>query len=172
MNTQNISINLSAISTSTTFNQPIIIKGSSTINFVLTGVSESGSNVLFLDINWGDGTDPITIKKIPVYDYRNMSIIDEIIYGKLGGSVCTVQSHDYSTESTTNRVGLTASFTFYYSNSCIATVSQPIELYWSSFYDDIKELVAINTQVLPLTTSNTFVNFEGKQNTQIIPSIL
>ena len=172
MNTQNIFINLSAISTSTTFNQPFIVKGHSTVNFVLTGVSEGGNNVLFLDINWGDGTDSITLKKNPVYDYRNMSIIDEIMYGKQGGSVCTMQSHVYSNESTTYGLGLTASFTFYYSNSCIATVKQPIKLYWASFYDEIKEIVAINTQVLPVSTNNTFVNFEGTQNAQIIPSIL
>ena len=172
MNTQNIFINLSAISTSTTFNQPITVKGHSTVNFVLTGVSESSNNVLFLDINWGDGTDSITLKKNPVYDYRNMSIIDEIVYGKQGGSVCTMQSHVYSNESTTYGLSLTASFTFYYSNSCIATVRQPIKLYWASFYDELKEIVAINTQVLPLSTNNTFVNFEGTQNAQIIPSIL
>ena len=172
MNTQNIFINLSAASTSTTFNQPVAIKGHSTVNFVLTGVTEAGNSVLFMDVNWGDGTELVTFKKNPVYDYRNMSIINEVLYGKQGGSVCITQSHVYSNELSTYGVNLTASFTFYYSNSCIATVKQPITLYWASFYDGIKELVAINSQVLPLSTNNTFINLENMQNIQIIPSIL
>jgi hypothetical protein len=172
MNTQNIFINLSAISTFTTFNAPVIVKGHNTVNFVLIGVKEDGNSVLFMDIDWGDGTDLITLKKDPVYDYRNMSIIDEVLYGKQGGSVCTTQSHVYSNESSTYGLNLTASLTFYYSNSCIATVKQPLKLYWASFYDEIKELVAINSQVLPISTNNTFINLESMQNTQIIPSIL
>lgn len=168
----NIFINLSSISTSTYYNSPVIVKGRSTLNFILTGVKEDGVPILFIDVNWGDGTDIVTIRKEPVYDYRNSSIINEILYGIQGGSARSNLSHAYSNELSTYGVALTASLTFYYSNSCITTVRQPIGLYWSSFYDDIKELVAINTQVLPISTNNTFMNLESMQGTQIIPSIL
>ena len=168
----NIFINLSSISTLTYYNTPVIVKGRNTLNFILTGVKEDGASILFMDINWGDGTDIVTIKKEPVYDYRNNSIINEVLYGIQGGSIRSNQSHVYSNNLSSYGVALTASFTFFYSNSCIATIRQPICLYWASFYDDIKELVAINSQVLPLSTNNTFINLESMQNTQIIPSIL
>ena len=168
----NVFINLSSISTLTYYNTPVIVKGRNTLNFILTGVKEDGNSVLFMDINWGDGTEVVTIKKEPVYDYRNNSIINEVLYGTRGGSVCSNQSHVYSNELSTYGMMLTASFTFYYTNSCIATIRQPLNIYWASFYDDIKELVAINSQVLPLSTNNTFINLESMQNTQVIPSIL
>jgi hypothetical protein len=173
MNTQNIFINLSSISTTTVVNRNVTIKSNTTLNFVLTGVSEGNNvSVLLVDIDWGDNSYILTVKKDPVYDYRNNSIINEVLYGRIGGSVCTSQSHLYSNTTTSYGIGLTAALTFYYSNSCITTIKQPINVYWASFYDDIKELVAINTQVLPLSTNNTFVNLESMQNTQMIPSIL
>jgi hypothetical protein len=51
-------------------------------------------------------------------------------------------------------------------------VYQPIVIYWGSFYDEIKELVAINTQITPTSSNYTYVNLESKHNIQIIPTIL
>jgi len=67
---------------------------------------------------------------------------------------------------------LTATFVLTYDSGEITTFYQPFCIYHGSFYDDIKEFVAINSQMLPTLESTTFVNFESKQNIQVIPSLL
>lgn len=151
---------------------PVNIKGQSTVNFILTGVDESTSDVIFLDINWGDSTEVISHRRDTVYDYKNQSILNEVLYGKIGGSLCTFYSHPYFNNTKYNIVQYDLSFTFYYDNGIIATINQPLRIHWGSFYDEIKELVAINTQIVPLSTNYTFVNLESKENVQIIPAIL
>jgi hypothetical protein len=165
-------INTQAI-TQTIYMPSAIIKGATSVNFILTGVSEDVNDVLFADIDWGDGSTIETIRKDAVYDYRSKSIVNEVLYGKLGGSVCTFQQHEYNnTQADIYGLALSASFVFYYDNGAITTVYQPLVIYWGSFYDEIKELVAINTQIQPISTNRTFVNLESKQYTQILPCLL
>jgi hypothetical protein len=165
-------INTQAI-TQTVYMPAVTIKGASSVNFVLTGVSEETNDVLFADIDWGDGSAIRTIRKDAAYNYKTKSILNEILYGKLGGSVCTFQQHEYNNSSVdTYGVLLSASFVFYYDNGAITTVYQPLNIYWGSFYDDIKEIVAINTQITPTSSSDTFVNLESQENVSVIPAIL
>ena len=169
----NIQITNPQAITQTLYLSSVNVKGASTVNFVLTGVSEETNDVLFADIDWGDGSTITTIRKDAAYNYKTKSIFDEILYGKLGGSVCTFQQHDYSNiTSDTYGISLSAMFTFYYDNGAIATLYQPLVIYWGSFYDDIKELVAINTQITPTSSSDTFVNLECQENVSVIPAVL
>ncbi len=151
---------------------PVNIKGQSTVNFILTGIDETSSNVNFLDINWGDSNDITSLRRDTVYNYRSQSILNEVLYGKIGGSVCTSYSHVFFNNTKYNIVQYNLSFTFYYENGVVATINLPLFIHWGSFYDEIKELVAVDTQILPLSTNYTFVNLESKERTQIIPSIL
>ena len=55
MNT--VYVNLSSIYSNTTLkNEELYLKGDSTLQFVLTGVSEEVNDVISLEINWGDAT--------------------------------------------------------------------------------------------------------------------
>lgn len=171
-NNTNIYFNLSSATNTTTIGSSVVIKGQNTVNFILSGISERYYNVLFIDINWGDGTPITTIRKKAVYDYKNQSIFYEIINGKPGGTVCTTYSHDYINTSISYGLDVTAKFTLTYDNGSVAYFEQPIRIYHGSFYDDTVELVAINTQIQPLSSNNTFINFESKYNVQTIPSIL
>jgi hypothetical protein len=92
----NIPLVLTQPITQTVYMPAVTLKGQSTVNFILTGISEDVNNVLFLDINWGDGSEVVTLRKDAVYDYRVNTIFYEILYGKLAGSVCTIQPHVYS----------------------------------------------------------------------------
>jgi len=173
MNNLNVHINLSSSDTSTTLtNAPVIIKGQSTVSFVLTSVTEDLNSVLFLDVNYGDGTNVVTFHKDAVFNYHTTSIFYEILYGKIGGSLCIVYPHTYSNITSAYSVCLTASFTFFYTSSSVITVHQPLNIYWGSFYDDVIEVVAINSQIQPLSTNNTFVNFESRGSVQVVPSVL
>lgn len=168
----NINYSLSSAVTQTIFQPSVSLKGQTKVDYLLYEINEDINNVLFLDINWGDGSNLVNLRRDAVYDYRTQSIFNEVLYGKIGGSVCTIQEHVYNNNTTTYGVLLTASFKFYYDNGAITTIYQPLALYWGSFYDDITELVAINTQIQPVSTNRTFVNLESKQYTQILPSLL
>jgi len=83
-----IFLNLSNVTSTTIYNLPITLKGFSTVNFILTGINESYNTILFLDINWGDSnSNIITYKKDIFYNYREQTIFNEILYGKIGGSL-------------------------------------------------------------------------------------
>ena len=168
----NINYSLSSAVTQTIFQPSISLKGQTEVTYLLYDINEDINNVLFLDINWGDGSSVVNLRRNAVYDYRTQSIFDEILYGKIGGSVCTPQKHVYNNNTITYGVALTATFTLYYDNGAITTIYQPHTLYWASFYDDITELVAINTQIQPVSTNRTFVNLESKRNIQTLPSLL
>ena len=52
-----IFINLSSVTQNiNVLGEEILFKGTPTINFVLTGISETSSSALTLDINWGDSS--------------------------------------------------------------------------------------------------------------------
>lgn len=173
MNLYNIPIINTQAITQTVYMPSATIKGASTINFVLTGVNEETNDVLFADIDWGDGSTVTTIRKDAAYNYKTKSIQNEILYGKLGGSVCTFQQHEYNnSDINIYGVALSARFVFYYDNGAITTIYQPLALYWASFYDSIQELVAISTQITPTSSSDTFINLECQKNVSIIPAII
>jgi len=168
----NVYFNLSSIESKTVYGDPLIVKGESTINYILTGVKENSYNVLFLDIDWGDGTAITTQKRDAVYNYREQSIFDEVLYGKVGGSICVQYSHPYSNQTNSYSLNLTSCFSLIYNSGETVYFYQPLQIYRGSFYDDIVDLVAINTQILPVSSNITFVNFESKNNIQVIPSML
>lgn len=168
----NINYSLSSAATETIFQPTITVKGRSNVDFLLYEVDETVNTVLFLDIDWGDGSKNTNLRRNAFFDYRTQSIYNEVVYGKVGGSVCTSQSHIYNNNTTSYGLLLTATFTFYYDNGAVTTMYQPVNVYWGSFYDDITELVAINTQIQPISTNRTFVNLESKQDIRVIPSLL
>ena len=169
----NIQITNALPVTQTLYMQPVNIKGASNVVFDLIGVNEETNSVLFADIDWGDGSTVETIRRAPILNYKTKSIFNEVLYGKLGDSICTFREHIYNnTVNNTYGISLTATFTFFYNNGAITTIYQPLVVYWGSFYDEIKELVAINTQITPMSSSNTFVNLECQSNVSVIPTIL
>lgn len=92
MNT--IYVNLSSIYENQTIKKEINnIKGNSTIQFILTGINEEVNDALSLELNWGDSSNIESYKKDLVFNYKEKSIFDEILYGKLGGSVMTQYKH-------------------------------------------------------------------------------
>ena len=72
----------------------------------------------------------------------------------------------------THSLNVIAKFILTYDSGETVSYYQPFNIYHGSFYDDIKEYVAINSQILPVSYNTTFVNFESKNNIQIVPSLL
>ena len=164
MNT--IYLNLSSIYSNTTLTQNnLYLKGDSTLQFILTGVSEEVNDVISLEINWGDSTIE-NYKRDLVYNYKEKSIFTEILYGKLGGSVMTDYNHTLSLNPSSNFTALTAQLLIYYSNGVYADIYLPLTLVSESYYDNIKKFAINNTQMNSLSSSNTIANLQSKFNKQ------
>lgn len=165
MNT--IYVNLSSIYENQTIKKEINnIKGNSTIQFILTGINEEVNDALSLELNWGDSSNIESYKKDLVFNYKEKSIFDEILYGKLGGSVMTQYKHTYTPNLSANFTSLTAQLLIYYSNGVYADLYFPITLISESYYDNIKKFSINNTQMNSLSTSNTIANLESKYTKQ------
>lgn len=161
---QTIYFNLSAPFFGDIFLPKKSFRGSSTVNFVLTGISEEVFDVLFLDITWGDKTLTSFIQKDLLFNYRERSIFDEIKYGKLGGSVATVYKHTFTNTQSTVNTSLTSVFELTYNNGFITRIIQPIDIYDGSFYDEIANLSFIKTQILPHESNDLFTLLESQKN--------
>lgn len=173
---KNVNLDLSYINElskgSTITATPLLLKGASTLNLVLTGVNENKFRVDFLEIDWGDGSSPEMHKRDLFYNYKNQSIFNEILYGKVAGSVMLIYPHNYINDTTAYALKYTASFTFYYNDGSLIYIEQPIIVYWGSFYDDIDRLSVLETQIQPLETNDTFLNLESSKDRALVVGAL
>lgn len=150
----------------------VSVKGKTTIAFVLTGINESRNYATYLTINYGDSTNSFNVQKDLVYDYKNKSIFNEVLFDKAGGTIMSTYENIYSNETSNFNSPLTAQFLITFRDGSKTLFIQPLNIYNASYYDEIGELSITNSQISPLSTSNTFVNFEGKLNKQTYVGIL
>lgn len=172
---KNISIYYSLTSTSVntqTVLSTLTLKGKTSINFILTGINETTNYATYLDINYGDTSETIKFYKDAVYNYKTKSIFDEVLYGKIGGTILKMYEHTYINSTSSINQPLTAQFLITFRNGSQSLFIQPLNIYNSSYYDEIGDLSIISSQISPLYTNNTFVNLEGKINKQTYVSIL
>lgn len=147
-------------------------KGTSTVTFVLTGVNEEIDSVLFLEIDWGDGSKKEYYQKDLIFNYREESIFNEILYGKVGGSIATFYDHIFFNNTTNYNVALSSQLLLTFSSGATLLIIQPISVFKNSYYDEIGDLNLLSTQVTPSSSNYTFINFEGKNNRQTYVGIV
>jgi len=159
----NIYINLSATTANTDIlKDEITFKSDPTITFVLTGVDERANQALTLDINWGDGSDTSFNQKDLVFNYKKESIFNEMLHGKVGGTILDTYEHTYMPSTSSFATSLTAQFLVHYNNGFYANILQPIKLVRESYYDNIQKLGIQSTQMTGTSGSNTVANLESK----------
>ena len=159
----NIYINLSATTANTdVLKDEITFKSDPTITFVLTGIDEVANQALTLDINWGDGSDINFNQKDLVFNYKKESIFNEMLYGKLGGTILDSYDHTYVPLTSSFTTSLTAQFLIHYNNGFYANILQPIKLVRESYYDNIQKLGIQSTQMVGTSGSNTIANLESR----------
>ena len=159
----NIYITLSANTENrTVLKDEIAFKSDPTITFVLTGINEVANQALTLDINWGDGTDTSFNQKDLVFNYKKESIFNEMLYGKVGGTILDTYEHTFVPSTSSFATSLTAQFLVHYNNGFYANIFQPIKLVKESYYDSIQKLGIQSTQMVGTSGSNTVANLESK----------
>lgn len=173
MKTQTVYFNLTSKFNNQTIVKPTLnVKGLNTINYVFSGISEVDYKVDTLHINWGDGSDVEVYKRDLFYNYKTQSIFDEVLYGKLGGSVMTKYSHEFTNSTRLYGLKYVSSVLINKNDGSYVLYVQPINVYWDSFYDSVERLRILNTQILPTSSNFTFVNFESKKDGMTFPAVL
>lgn len=161
----NIFINLSATEENrTVLKDEISFKGNPSINFILSGIDESINAALTLDINWGDGAATEYSQKDIVFNYKKESIFNEMLYGKVGGTILDIYDHTYVPSTSSFFTSLTAQFLVHFNNGFYANINQPIKLIRESYYDNIQKLGITSTQMTGASGSNTVANLQSKFN--------
>lgn len=140
---------------------PAVLKGATTVNLVLTGVTEKDYKVDIATINWGDGSPTETLKRDIFFNYKTNSIFNEVLNGKIGGSCLNVHSHVYVNQTDVYGIPHTLNILIQKNSGTYLNIRQPISSYWGSYYDNLNNISILNTQVLPTTGNTSFISFES-----------
>jgi hypothetical protein len=172
MKTLNISLTGGEFNVDTTVSiDKYTTKGATTVNISLQNISELLYKVNSAEIDWGDGSIE-TAKRELFFNYKTQSIFDEIIYGNLNGSVLKTYSHVYSNNFDKYEVIYKIYVKLTRTNGKMLSYYIPLGVTWGSYYDDIKNLAIINSQITPDSKNTTFVNLESVYDKTILPSKL
>lgn len=147
----------------------ITFKSDTSITLNLLYLNETSFKVKTLTIDWGDGNVE-TFNSDIYLDYYNESIIPEVLYNK-GGSVCLEYTHTYVPTSSAYFNKYVINVTASYYNSNIGQFILPVKVAKPSLYDRVNELKIVNTQILPLSTSNTLINIQTDKEFYVVPVI-
>lgn len=159
------------------FSDIIYIKGQSTFELSLSGINETVNKVKSITIDWGDGAPVETHTIGLVKNYYNESVINEFLTG-VENTVCTSYYHTYYPIQSSYLVERTckAIVTFLANEQTLLSQSTleiyvPLRISQTSYYDSVEELFLINSQLLPLSTSNTLLNLQTLNSRYTIPVI-
>jgi len=144
------------ISSETQNYQEITLKGNTTLVFDMTKIDESIYPINIIKFQYGDGSEIETFTRPVVYNYRTQSILNEILYNKVG-SIGVLYPHTYIPSQTTYFQRLTCQAVCYFNNMETLTFNIPIRIAQNSFYDEIDELKLVNTQLIPDSVSSTLI---------------
>lgn len=142
----------------------IDIKTKTNVIYRLSDIVETSNFALYLDIDWGDAT-PITNRTRPItVDYREASIIDEIVYNRPLGSILIKEEHVYYNTTSDFIASATTQMLITYRDTSTLRIIQPVRIFQASYYDEIGDIDILSAQILPLSSNNTILNLESKVN--------
>ena len=162
MKTTNIKFKFKKLPNKKVFASKEAIKGASKVTFDFSNMIGPESKASKITIDWGDNSPKLEKGKSVLFDYRTESIFDEVLYGAIGGTVLTAYTHDYYNDSAYYGKDFFAKILITWEDGTYTYIIQPITVFWDSFYDDVQELSLLSTQILPISTNETFLNLESK----------
>lgn len=125
----------------------LILNDATTLTVILGDVYEDVLP-LSLKINWGD--DNILYYDNDLYkNYRNESIINEIIYGKFSKILQQEYSFDYYPSTTHTYKRTKVQFLIEYTNNNKSLITLPIEIRSSDYFESVGDIKMISTHVIP-----------------------
>jgi len=151
---------------------PICLKGATRLTISLLGIDESSYKVDEIVINWGDASDLEVYKRSIIRNYKTQSIFDEVLFGKLNGSILGEYEHDFYNQFNTYEADYIVTILLQKNNGAYINIRQPVTVFWSSFYDNVGRLSILDSQVQPLSTNTTFLNLESSIDKNVYMSVL
>ena len=148
------------------------IKGRTNVILDMTGIDESLYAINDIKLNWGDVDVYNEYKRDPVKDYTTTSIFDEILYGKMGGSIAVRYEHIFTSLSSIDIITYLLEVFAYAENGYRHDYSVFLPVFPESYYDSLDELDIITTQMLPLSTNDTVVNMASGSSGQTLICVL
>lgn len=157
MNTYNIAL----ASTGTEYTQylpEIILDDCTTVSVTLSGVSET-SLPLSIAIDWGDGSPQPTVNSSYFISYRNQSILNEVLYGRLSNILATTYIHTYVPSVSALYKSATAQIILKYVNGDTTAFYIPFNIRSAEYYESILDMSLVNTEIVSLTSNNKQFTF-------------
>lgn len=147
-------------------------KGRTEVTLDLTGFDESQYVLNEMRIEWGDDGNVHWYKRDPYKNYAETSIFDEVLYGKIGGTIAQRYTHIYNSISSVDIVTYLLEIFAYAENGYRHDVTIYVTIYPESYYDTLDELDIRSSQVLPLSTNFAVVNLESRKTGQTLVCVL
>jgi len=147
-------------------------KGKTLVTLDFIGFDETQYVINDLRIDWGDSTKVSEYKRDPVPNYANISIFNELLYGKIGGSIATQYTHTYNSISSVDIITYLLEIFAYYENGYRHDIVIYLPVYPESYYDTLDELDILSTQITSLSTNYTIINLESRKSGQTLVCIL
>lgn len=151
-------------------NSDIYLKGETEVTIDLTEIDESVTYVKNITIDWGDGSDETTNSLNLVKDYYTETIIPEVLYNK-DVSVCTQYTHTYLPNAAAYFTKYQCVITMTFLNDFVGRIYIPFYVAQASYYDSVDDLFILNSQILPLSSNNTFLNLQVVGEKYVLPFI-
>lgn len=163
MNTYNITLSSNSQS-GTRYYDEIDLFDNTLFNFNLVDVKKD-SLLRSVCVDWGDGSD-VFIPEISILkDYRNDSIIPEILYGPLSPIFTDTFTHEYTPSSTSLYKQLTSTIRIEYITGNAFTFYIPFRIKTSNYYQSVGDLRLIDTTIYnEEQNSSNFVFVSEKTN--------
>lgn len=117
----------------------------------MSGITEARYPI-FLTIDWGDGTSE-TFDNKTYKNYRENSIIPEILYGKFSSVLQTTYEHVYHPSESSLIKQLTAQIYIEYGGNEFSWFLIPIKIENDSYFDVVGDMDLLHTNILPLTSN-------------------
>lgn len=126
------------------------LKGTTTINFVLTAFDSDSNDIIQTIVIYGDG-----MQQVYNADVSKSTFIQPI----------TSVSHVYYSQYSSYMTLLSAVFQIVYTNLAVVNVIQPFTMLQSSYYQEIGHLHLTTTQLLPVSSNDAlFVCYDDYSN--------
>ena len=148
------------------------IKGHTNVILDMTGIDESLYAINDIKINWGDVDLYYEYKRDPVKDYTVTSIFDELLFGKMGGSIAVRYEHAFTSLSSVDIITYLIEVFVYAENGFRHDYVVWLPVFPESYYDSLDELDILTTQMLPLSTNDTVVNMASGKSGQTLICVL
>lgn len=123
---------------------------------------------IYVDINWGDGSEILVPEIKVIREYRKESIIEEILNEFAPPFLTDSYKHIYYPSSTSLSKQLSCVVNVVYPTSDTYTFIIPIDVRTDSFYESIEDLKLIDVNIYNTEQNTTNYVFASKKTSHIL----